>query len=141
MVGKTTTLLGTYHFAISLIIRMLEQSKHGSVARHLKTKAEYLSTVARTVELEAKEKGVRGHKMVYTNEVNDALENYMLNLRDGRERLRERKGDAERVLWGYGVGREDGEKEKVMREIARVYGELTRELREVGRDVERLAGK
>ena len=139
--GKTTTLLTIYQLAISLIIRILEQSKHGSVARHVKTKVEYLHTVARAVELEAKEKGVRGLKMLYTDEVTEALGNYMRNLRDGRERLRERRGDAERVLWGYGVGREEGEKEKVMREIARVYGELMRELREVGRDVERLEGK
>lgn len=141
LVWKTTTLLGIYHLAISLIIRILEQSKHGSIARQVKTKAEYLNVVAKTVELETEEKGVRGHKMVYTEEVNEALGNYMRNLRDGRERLRERRGDAERVLWGYGVGREEGEKEKVMKEIARVYGELTRELREVGRDVERLEGK
>ena len=141
LVGKTTTLLGIYHLAISLIIRILEQSKHGAVARHVKTKAEFLNITARTVELETKEKAVRGNKVVYTDEVNEALGNYMRNLRDGRERLRERKGDAERVLWGYGVGREEGEKEKVMREIARVYGELRRELREVGKDVERLQGR
>ena len=54
----------------------------------------------------------------------------------------ERKGDAERVLWGYGVGREEGnEKGKVMKEIARVYSELERDLKEVGADVERLRGK
>jgi hypothetical protein len=142
LVEKTTIFLRTCHLAISLIIRILEQSKHGSVSRHIKTKAEYLNVVARTVELETREKGVRGNKMVYTEEVNGALQNYMRNLRDRRERFRERKADAERVLWGYGVGREEGnEKEKVMREIARVYSELGREFKEVGRDVERLKGK
>ena len=35
----------------------------------------------------------------------------------------------------------EGGEEKVMREIAKVYGELQRELREVGKDVERLKGK
>jgi len=48
------------------------------------------------------------------------------------------------VLWGYGVGRKgEGEssKEKVMKEVARVYGELVREIGEVGRDVERLKGR
>jgi hypothetical protein len=145
LVSKTTTLLGIYHLTISLIIRILEQNKHGAVARHVKTKAEFLSAQAKTVELEMKEKGVRGRGMVYSEEVNAALEHYMQNLRDGKERLRERKGDAERVLWGYGVGRKEGEggveKEKVMREIARVYGELRRELGEVGKDVERLKGR
>jgi len=33
------------------------------------------------------------------------------------------------------------EKERVMREIARVYGEMVKEVREVGRDVERLKGR
>jgi hypothetical protein len=93
----------------------------------------------------AKEKAIRGEKMVYTDQVKDALQEYVRNLRDGRERLRERKKGAERVLWGYGVGRTEdegsAEKEKVMREIARVYGELVREVAEVGRDVERLRGR
>ena len=141
LVSKTTTLLGIYHLTISLIIGILEQSKHGAVARHVKSKAEFLSVQAKTVELEVKEKGVRGNKMVYTEEVKKSLERYVGNLRDGRERLKERKGDAERVLWGYGIGREEGDKDRVMKSIAQAYGELQRELREVGRDVERLRGK
>ena len=83
--------------------------------------------------------------MVYTPEVIEALGRYKENLRDARQRLSDRKRGAERALWGYGVGRraDDGgrEKEKVMREIARVYGELGKEVRDVGRDVERLRGK
>ena len=145
LVSKTTTLLGIYHLTTSLIIRILEQSKHGAVARHVKTKAEFLNAQAKTTEVEVKEKGMRGRGMVYNEDVNAALEIYVRNLRDGRERLRERRTHAERVLWGYGVGRKEGEggeeKEKVMKEIARVYGELSRELKEVGRDVERLKGR
>ena len=139
--GKTTTVLGVYHIAIAQVIRILEQNKHGSVSRFYKTKAEYLEMSAKQVELQVKEKMARGEKMVYTEEVKNALEHYMRNLRDGRERLRERKKDAERILWGYGVGREEGDKERRMREIARVYGELVKELAEVGRDVERLRGR
>lgn len=94
---------------------------------------------------QVKEKAIRGEKLVYTDQVKDALQEYVRNLRDGRERLRERRNEAERVLWGYGVGRTEeeggGEKEKVMREIARVYGELVKEVAEVGRDVERLKGR
>jgi len=147
LVGRTTTVLGAYHMAITLIIGILEQSKHGSIARHIKLKAEYLSLNAQSLALDVKEKVVRGEKMVYTEEVKEALGNYMENLRDGIERLRDRERGARRELWGYGVGREEkenggaGEKEKVMREIARVYGELMREVREVGRDVERLRGR
>lgn len=79
--------------------------------------------------------------MMYTDKVKQALEVYVQHLRVERERLRERREEARRVLWGYGVGREDGEKEKVMREIARVYTVLRSEVEEVGRDVGRLRGK
>ncbi len=141
LVAHATTLLDLYHLASALVIRMLEGSKHGVVARHVKAKTEYLSLMAQTVELESREKGLRAERMVYSEEVREALGNYMRELRDGRERLRERRKHAERVLWGYGVGREDGEKERIMKEIARVYGELQRELVEVNKDIERLKGK
>jgi len=145
LVSKTTTLLGLYHLATTLVILILEQSVHGSVSRHIKAHAELLSLSAQSLNYQVKEKAIRGEKMVYTDQVKNALQEYVRNLRDGRERLRERKKGAERVLWGYGVGRTDEEggveKEKVMREIARVYGELVREVAEVGRDVERLKGR
>lgn len=145
LVSKTTTLLGLYHLATTLVILILEQSVHGSISRHIKAKAELLSLSAQELEFKAKEKALRGEKMVYTEPVKGALQEYIRHLRDGRERLRERKKSAERVLWGYGVGRKEeeggAEKEKVMREIARVYGEMRREVREVGRDVERLKGR
>jgi len=111
------------------------------VARHVKTKAEYLSLSARQVELEVKEKATRAERLVYSPEVVDALQNYMRNLKDGQERLKERERDAKRVLWGYGVGRVEGGgegKEKIMKEIAKVYGALIQEVKEVGRDVEKL---
>jgi len=142
LVTKTTTILSNYHVATTLTIQHLEQSKHGSISRHIQTKSEFLALAAQQVNLDVKEKTLKGEKLVYTEEVKAALANYVREMRDGRERLGERKRGAERTLWGYGVGREDGgEKEKVMREIARVYGELCSEVREVGRDVERLSGR
>lgn len=89
---------------------------------------------------------MKGEKIVYSEEAKGALEVYLRHLRDARERLREKKSDAERVLWGYGVGRKDGDsgdaqKERTMRSVADKYGELMRELRDVGRDVERLRGR
>lgn len=140
--GKTTTLLSIYHLAVTLVIKILEQTKHGSLSRYAKTKAEYLSANAKQVVLETKEKSIRGEKMLYTPEVAAALRNYMVNLKDGQKRLEERERGGRRQLWGYGVGRGDGrDKEKTMKEIARVYGELIKECREVGRDVERLRGQ
>jgi len=141
-VGRTATLLSTYHLASALVIRTLEQTKHGSMSRYAKTKAEYLSANAKQVDLEIKEKSLRGEKMVYTPEVVSALRTYMQNLKDGQERLREKERGARRELWGYRIGRDDGgDKAKVMKEIARVYGELLKECREVRRDVERLRGQ
>lgn len=61
-------------------------------------------------------------------------------MRSARERLKERKSYAERMLWGYGVGRE-GDKGRLMKEIARTYREMQREVEEVRRDVGRLMGK
>ena len=93
------------------------------------------------MELEVKEKATRAERLVYSPEVVDALQNYMRNLKDGQERLKERERDAKRVLWGYGVGRGEGGgegKEKIMKEIAKVYGALIQEVKEVGRDVEKL---
>lgn len=75
---------------------------------------------------------------IYTAEVSNALVNYKEQLRDGRARLRQRQKDAEKELERYGVGREG--KEKVMKEIARVYGEMARQIREVRKDMERLKG-
>lgn len=108
------------------------------------TKMNSLALEVQRIELDAKEKALKGEKMVYTQDVVNALGRYMENLRDGKERLKDRKRGAERELWGYGVGRrqEEGgrEKERVMREIARVYGELLKEVEETGKDVKRLRG-
>ncbi len=97
---------------------------------------------SKTLLLAAEERYLRGEKLVYTDEVKNALGEYLRHLKDARHRLRDRKKDAERTLWGYGVGREDGGgKEKVMKEISRVYSELRKEVEEVGRDVEKLRGR
>lgn len=142
LVSKTGMLLTIYHLCTSLIIQILESSKHGSLSRHIKAKAEYLGARGKELRYEAEEKKSKGERMVYTEDVKQALGNYMKELRDGIERLRERRRDAERTLWGYGVGRKQGEggeeKERTMKEIARVYGELIKEVKEVGKDVERL---
>ncbi|KAK0118462.1 hypothetical protein ONS95_012747 [Cadophora gregata] len=142
LVSHTTTLLTLHHLATALVIRTLEQSTHGSLSRYIKARSEYLSLKAAQVLYEARAKRDRGERVVYTEEVRSALENYVGELRGGRERGRERRAQAERTLWGYGIGREDGEeKERILREIARVYGELSKEVEEVGRDVQRLRGR
>lgn len=115
--------------------------KHGVVARNARARADFLSTSARLEEHNTKNLELSARKTIYSDEVNHALQNYMEHLKDARERLAQRQKIAERELWGYGVGRETGDKEKVMKEIARVYGELSKEINDVSRDVEKLKGK
>ncbi|KAG4426884.1 hypothetical protein IFR05_017633, partial [Cadophora sp. M221] len=62
--------------ATNLTIRTLEQTAHGSLSRHLKARSEYLALKAAQVLYEAKSKREKGEKVVYTDEVRDALENY-----------------------------------------------------------------
>ncbi|CAG8953389.1 hypothetical protein HYFRA_00010137 [Hymenoscyphus fraxineus] len=144
---QTTLLLQCYQSAITLTIQLLETSKHGSLSleRHYQIKINYLTLEVEKVELAAREKAIKGEKLVYNPQVVDALVRYKENLRDARDRMTDRKKQAERVLWGYGIGRREDEggreKEKVMKEIAKVYGELNKEVRDVGRDVDRLRGK
>lgn len=139
LVPKITSLLSVYHLATTQIIQFLESVQHGSHSRHIKSQADFLHLSAKELSLEGKEKELRAKRIVYDVETRAALRAYRDHLRDATERAGERGRDAKRVLWGYGVGREGGEeKEKVMREIARVYGELRSNIKEVGRDVERL---
>ncbi len=91
---------------------------------------------AKQEELNARVTYLTAMNTIYTPEVSSALANYKEHLRDGRARLRQRQKDAERELERYGVGREG--KDKVMKEIARVYAEMGRQIREVRRDLERL---
>ncbi|KAF7866845.1 hypothetical protein EAF04_005686 [Stromatinia cepivora] len=140
VVNTTTQLLKLYHQATVLIIQLLERSKHGPLTRHTTTKISLLSLQSRTISYELQLKYLQGEKIIYDERTIEALQNYMRELRGGRERLKERVKLKERDLWGYGVGREDDRKERQMREIARVFGELRLEMEEVKRDVERLRG-
>lgn len=115
----------------------------------MRAKTEFLALWARSVALEGEAKRGIAEAIVYDDRTRAALGTYLGHLRDAGERLGERGRGLERELWGYGVGREreeggdgnrEGEKEKVMREVARVYGEMRRELGEVSTDVERLRG-
>lgn len=139
LVPLTVRVLEAYRAGIELIIRILEQYKHGQLARHVKSKSEFLSLEAQQLSFDTKILHQNALGAIYTPEVVQALRNYSEHLRDGRARLEQRQRDAERELERYGVGRQGGEgKEKVMREIARVYGEMQGQIKEVKRDLERL---
>lgn len=136
LIPLTSKVLVGYRDATELAIRILEQTKHGLLARSAAAKSELLKLQAQEEELNAKNAFIAAQNAVYTPEVIEALRNYTGHLRDARSRLRQREKDAEMELSRYGFGREP--KEKVMKEIARVYGQMTKEVEEVKKDLERL---
>jgi hypothetical protein len=137
LVPLTIRILEAYRNAIELVIRILEQNKHGQLSRFTKAKAEVAALSAQELEFNAQSTLYQGLGSVYTAEVTDALRNYTEHLRVSRSRLREREREAGMELSRYGVGRDDN-KEKVMKEVARVYGEMGKQIDEVKKDVERL---
>jgi hypothetical protein len=133
-------LLALYTAQSSAVIRILEQTTHGSLSRHARSHAEMLSLSCSTTATEAQQKWKVAESLVYGPEAVRALQMYREHLRDGKVRMESRKGGAERELQRYGVGREGG-KERVMKEIARVWEEMEGEVEEVRGDIGRLRGR
>lgn len=141
LVVLTTTVLSSYCIAIEATIRILE-GIHGQIARSAKTKAEVLSLNALESCINAKSKEIAA-RSVYTPEIRDALRIYGEHLRDGRARLKQREKEAVRELGRYGVRMDDdgvqmGIREKTIREISRVYGDMLAEVEDVREEVGRL---
>ncbi|PNH35667.1 hypothetical protein VD0004_g12 [Verticillium dahliae] len=126
--------------AVGLLVRALE-GKHGVVARSLELRAAEVGLAARRAEVEARmvARAVEGD--VYTPETVSALTNYGVHLRDARVRVEESIRRLEMELEGYGVGAQRGQaqaQEGRMREMARVYRAMEREIDEVKKDLKRL---
>ncbi|KAM0538329.1 hypothetical protein ACHAPP_001000 [Verticillium nonalfalfae] len=128
--------------AVGLLVRALE-GKHGVVARSLELRAAEVGLAARRAEVEARmvAKAVEDH--VYTPETVSALANYGVHLRDARVRVEESIRRLEMELEAYGVGAQRGQaqaqaQEGRMREMARVYRAMEREIDEVKKDLKRL---
>ncbi|EEY17916.1 conserved hypothetical protein [Verticillium alfalfae VaMs.102] len=126
--------------AVGLLVRALE-GKHGVVARSLELRAAEVGLAARRAEVEARmvAKAVEDH--VYTPETVSALANYGVHLRDARVRVEESIRRLEMELEAYGVGAQRGQAQAQkgrMREMARVYRAMEREIDEVKKDLKRL---
>ncbi|TDZ38497.1 Uncharacterized protein C8035_v004811 [Colletotrichum spinosum] len=136
--AELTDLLSRHASILTLLVRALE-AKHGLVARSLEFRAAETALVAQRVEQDAvaAREGVR--RELYSPEMVAALGNYAAHLRDARMRLEGTVATLTAELEGYGVG-VDGEqgKERTMREIAKKYRAMERELEDVKRDLERL---
>jgi len=133
-----TTLMQSHVATLSHLVRSLE-AKHGVVARSLELRAAGVALDAQKAEADAvtAKDGVRN--VVYSTDVVKALGNYEAHLRDARMRLEQSVRDLKLELEGYGVGVEAGEgKERTMREMGRVYREMTKQMEDVKADLERL---
>lgn len=81
-------------------------------------------------------------EQVYTPDAIRALERYAEHLRDAKYRVGEDIRGLRGMLGCYGVDEEEGRgdegKERVMREMARVYREMGQQMEEIRGDLERL---
>lgn len=122
------------------LVRCLE-AKHGPVARSLELRAAEVALLAQKTEADAAQTLTGLREEVYSPEVVSALRAYGAHLRDAKVRANERVRYLQRELREYGVDAEDGaggEKETMMREMARAHEEIGRQVDEVTMDLERL---
>ncbi|KAG7294668.1 hypothetical protein NEMBOFW57_004746 [Staphylotrichum longicolle] len=130
---------------VSELLRSLE-AKHGPIARSLEFRATEASLTAQRQEAEAETALWLARRDTYTPEAARALANYASHLRDAKARLNEAIHTLKGELEAYGVDPDQGAtgegaqggKEKVMREMARVYRDMNRQLEEVKGDLDRL---
>ncbi|KAL2687572.1 hypothetical protein Neosp_005133 [[Neocosmospora] mangrovei] len=133
-----TSLLQAASQALSILIRALE-AKHGVVARSLEIRAAEVSLHARRYDAEVAIAASSVRRAVYSPEAIAALKNYGAHLRDAKNRGEERVRGLTAELGEYGVGVEGGEgKERMMREMSRVYREMGRQMEDVRGDLDRL---
>jgi len=145
-----STLLHHHAHALAQLLRSLE-AKHGPIARSLEFRATEVALTAQRQEAEAQTALWLARRDTYTPEVKKALGNYAAHLRDAKGRLAEAVRTLRGELEGYGVGEGEGRgqggergrgvkpgKEKTMREMARVYREMERQVDDVRVDLERL---
>ncbi|KAL2861403.1 hypothetical protein BJX68DRAFT_260231 [Aspergillus pseudodeflectus] len=123
-------------------VTLLERTKHGSLARATKARAEHLHTVAHGVEGKLKVIRLEILATIHTTEVSAALTQYHRHLRDMRVRLEERRELALNELKAYEdanstLSRRSGDS-GVIAEIARRYGSLIREIEDVNMEIQRL---
>ena len=131
-------LLHTYTKCLAHLVRSLE-AKHGVVARSLELRATDVALQAQRVDADAQSALRNLAKEVYSPEAIAALRNYAAHVQDAKLRATDRLRSLQAELGEYGVGATGGEgKEKMMREMARVHGEMTRQIEEVKKDLERL---
>lgn len=131
-------LLSCYAAGLTALIRSLEV-KHGVVARSVDLRASKASLAAMHARTAAESALHACRSQLYTPRACNALSTYAAHLRDARVRAGERVKGLSTELAGYGVGVQGGaSKERTMREMARVYRDMTRQMDDAKADLERL---
>ncbi|KAI9753272.1 MAG: hypothetical protein M4579_005245 [Chaenotheca gracillima] len=118
------------------IIRTLEQTKHGSMARNVKAQADHLAVAAESTEAKLRLTKHDAMSAIYTPEVKEALIRYEEHLRDTDARLQQRAKTAEEILARYAsMGGDE------VKDIVKRYGEVTKDIEMTRADIKRLGGE
>jgi len=134
LANETASLLTLHQKAYTIIIRTLEQTIHGSVARGTRAHAEYLAQMTQGLEQKLRIIEMQTLQQIYTPEVNDALRTKEQELEKEQIALRRQTRELETDLQGY-------ERVKGMKELANTYAEVQRETIKVQADIDRLQNK
>lgn len=131
LANETAALLALHQKAYTIIIRILEQTIHGSVARGTRAHAEYLAQMTQGLEQKLRIIEMQTLQQIYTPEVNDALRVKEQELGKEQTGLRRDIRELETTLQRY-------EGIKGMKELAHTYAEVQRETSKVQADIHRL---
>ncbi|KAL1635608.1 putative alpha-1,6-mannosyltransferase mnn11 [Neofusicoccum ribis] len=121
---------------MEVVVRMLEQTVHGSVARAVRAKAEHLAAVAKGLELKLSILTLTSNP---PSSLASALSNYSEYLTSEKAELQHRKAIAEDRLRAFEEAGGNG-RSGIMKEIARRYAEVEEEIAKVQLEVGRLEG-
>lgn len=128
----TSTLLDLYTRAMKTCIRLLEQTIHGSIARHTRARATYLAIVAEGIEKKYQLLKAQTINQVYTKETRALLAERMVEV---ETEIRMVTGVLRRrEAWLEDLERQGRGLERVAEEVGRVREEILK----VGAEVERL---
>ncbi|KAF4125927.1 hypothetical protein GMORB2_1173 [Geosmithia morbida] len=131
-------LLALYSAGLTALIRALE-AKHGVVARSVDLRSAEASLAAMHARFAAESTLHSSRAQIYTPRACGALSTYSAHLRDAKVRAGERVKVLSAELAGYGVGVDGGaNKERTMREMARVYRDMARQMDDAKADLDRL---
>lgn len=134
LADQSTALLETNRTLLQTIIRRLEQTLHGSVARGSRARADHLARVAEAMEKKIRLTEAQVLQQTYSPEVREALGAREEELRREAGAVRRKVRQAREEVDGY-------EAVRGMRQIADAYAEILREREKVRGDVERLEAR